>query len=114
MAGSAGDVLLLPGPDSERMASMHRRIVIVAFEDVQLLDVVGPLEVFSIANRSRDTYRVEIATADGAPITSSSGLGVVPHRALGSVRGPIDTLVVAGGNGTRAAVDDDALVGWVR
>jgi transcriptional regulator GlxA family with amidase domain len=95
---------------------MSRHVVIVAFDGVQLLDVVGPLEVFAMANRHgpAPAYEVEVATRTGEPITSSSGLTVVPHRALAGVRNPIDTLVVAGGQGTAAAVADAELVGWVR
>jgi transcriptional regulator GlxA family with amidase domain len=93
-----------------------RRIVIVAFPDLQLLDVVGPLEVFSMANRERDdaAYRTEVVTVDGAPVTSSSGLSVTPHRGVGRVRGPLDTLIVAGGRGTPKAMRDASLVEWVR
>jgi transcriptional regulator GlxA family with amidase domain len=92
-----------------------RRVVIVAFPDVQLLDVVGPLEVFSIANRlaGRPEYGLEVVTVDGEPVTGSSGLAVMPHRAITGARGTIDTLVVTGGVGTAAAARDAALVRWV-
>jgi transcriptional regulator GlxA family with amidase domain len=90
--------------------------VIVAYPGVQLLDVVGPLEVLSIANRFvRDgAYRVEVATVDGAPVTGSSGLAITPHRPVSAVRGEIDTVIVAGGEGTPGAMRDRALVGWVQ
>ncbi len=96
---------------------MPRRVVIVAFPDVQLLDVAGPVEVFSMANRltaDRSPYAPEVVTTDGAPIVSSSGLEIVPRRPLSEVRGPLDTLVVAGGRGTPGAVRDGTLVAWVR
>jgi transcriptional regulator GlxA family with amidase domain len=92
-----------------------RRIVIVAFPDVQLLDVVGPLEVFSIASALHEhaDYSVEVVTLDGAPARGTSGLPIVPHRRASAVRGPIDTLLVAGGIGTRVAARDAALLRWV-
>jgi transcriptional regulator GlxA family with amidase domain len=94
---------------------IERRVVIVAYPGVQLLDVVGPLEVFSLANRfGGGEYGVEVATVDGAPVEGSSGLAITAHRALSTVRGEIDTLVVAGGEGTPAAMRDRALVGWVQ
>jgi transcriptional regulator GlxA family with amidase domain len=97
------------------MAAMSRRVVIVAFPEVQLLDVVGPLEVFAIATRGRgDEYTTEVVTVDGEPVRGSSGLPIVPHRALADVRGAIDTLIVAGGAGTPDAVRDRTLVAWLR
>lgn len=95
-----------------------RRIVIVAFPEVQALDVTGPSEVFSLANRRRATgaaaYEIELVAGDGSLILTSSGLRLCPHRSLRATRGPIDTLVVAGGLGTRAAASDVELIEWIR
>lgn len=56
-----------------------RRVVIVAFPGVALLDVTGPAEVFSVASgisgTDRPGYRVEIAAArTGELPTSRKGL----------------------------------------
>jgi transcriptional regulator GlxA family with amidase domain len=93
-----------------------RRIVIVAFPAVQTLDVVGPTEVFSAADRLRggDEYEIEVVAADSGPITTGSGLQLVPHRTLPRVRGPIDTLIVAGGGGVEQAQHDERLIRWIR
>ena len=92
-----------------------RRVVILAFEGVQSLDVTGPMEVFSIAGRvAGDAYRVEVVAASPEPLKTNSGLALVPDRAITGVRGPIDTLVIAGGSGVRQAAEDDRLVSWVR
>jgi transcriptional regulator GlxA family with amidase domain len=93
-----------------------RRIAILAFDGVQTLDVTGPFEVFSIANRLRrsDEYSVEIVAPDSRPLRTGSGLTIVPDRATSGVRGPIDTLLVAGGEGVLRAVQDERLVAWVR
>jgi transcriptional regulator GlxA family with amidase domain len=96
---------------------MSRRIVVVAFPDMQLLDVVGPLEVFSMANRfggPRDAYATEVVTVDGVPVAASNGLTIVPRRPLWDIRGAIDTVVVAGGQGTPGAVRDATLIAWLR
>ena len=47
------------------------------------------------------------------PVTTSSGLQLVPHRTFAGCRGPLDTLIVAGGDGSRAAARDDATVRFV-
>jgi transcriptional regulator GlxA family with amidase domain len=94
-----------------------QRVVILAFPGVQPLDVVGPAEVFSTASELNggDAYRVEVVAKDREPImTRSSGYGLVPAMTTAQCRGPIDTLVVAGGFGVHEAVEDDALVRWVR
>ena len=93
-----------------------RRIVIVAFPGVQTLDVVGPTEVFATADRLRGggQYRVEMVASSADAITTGSGLRLLPHRAAAAVRGPLDTLLVAGGGGVEQALDDDRLVRWLR
>ena len=91
-----------------------RRIVLVAFPDAQSLDFVGPFEVFGIAERlAPGRYSTEIVAPRGRPFATNSGLTVTPDRSTGACRGPIDTLVVAGGLGVRAAIRDRALVRWL-
>lgn len=99
-----------------------RRIVIVGFPGAQILDITGPLEVFSTTNRvlrerdpgSRSPYRVELAATRAGRFETSSGVELVAQRALRNLRGPIDTLLVAGGEGTEAALRDDVLLAWIR
>ena len=93
-----------------------RRVVIVAFPDVQCLDVTGPHEVFAMANRTARAprYTVELVAPAGGVVRASSGLGLVADQSFAACDGPIDTLVVAGGLGTRTAVDDPDLIAWLR
>src|SRR5215211_2470083 len=94
------------------MAAM-RRVVIAVFPGVQTLDVVGPAEVFRAASLLRPPgYEVTIAAQTKQPIETST-VSFVPDAALTEVTGPIDTLLVAGGTGTRAAEEDEALVAWI-
>jgi transcriptional regulator GlxA family with amidase domain len=87
-----------------------RRVVVVAFPDVQSLDVVGPSEVFSTAG----PYSVEVVAPDAEPFFMSNGMQVIPAAAMADVRGPVDTLVIAGGEGTRRAATDQRVIDWVR
>jgi transcriptional regulator GlxA family with amidase domain len=92
-----------------------RRVVILAVPELQTLDVSGPAEAFSIATRHHDgDYEVRLVTPDGEPVRGTSGLTLVPDGAARNVRGPIDTLVVAGGQGVFAAAGDRALIAWLR
>src|SRR6202022_2474480 len=93
-------------------------VVLVVFPDIQLLDLVGPLEVFSMADRFSDSevseYVTEVVSPDGGVIRASSGLEIGANRAIGACVGPIDTLVVVGGQGVAQAIVDDRLVAWTR
>jgi transcriptional regulator GlxA family with amidase domain len=94
---------------------MSRRVVIVAFPDVQTLDVTGPAEVFSLAARlGHAQYELELVAPQAGAVTASSGLRLVPHRALSACRGRIDTLVVAGGMGVEQALREERVAAWLR
>ena len=86
---------------------MPRRVVIVALPEVQPLDVAGPAEVLaaatSVAGGEEPAYAIEVVAPGGAPIPTDSGYAIAPAGALEAVRGPIDTLLVAGGAGARHA-----------
>ncbi len=99
-----------------------RRVVLVAYPDAQVLDITGPLEVFANANRRLDAlderraprYSIEIVAREAGPLRTTSGIELVADRTLRDVRGPIDSLLVAGGEGTRAALRDRVLVDFIR
>ena len=91
-----------------------RRVVVVAFPGVQPLDAVGPAEVFHTAARLRPgAYEVTIAAPEREPLAASA-VSLMPDAALGSLRGPVDTLVVAGGLGVRLLEHDEAFLGVLR
>jgi transcriptional regulator GlxA family with amidase domain len=102
-------------------ASRDRHVVIVLFDGVQPIDVVGPHEVFAGANGVLDAdggndprYQLTLAAATAGPVTSESGLQLVATCAVGSIdRRRIDTLLLPGGSGVRAAADDAELVAWI-
>jgi transcriptional regulator GlxA family with amidase domain len=89
-----------------------RTVITVVFPGFQALDAVGPTEVFVGTRRhtGSEDYRVLTTAAEPGWVTSSSGLGFQVECALRDVRGPVDTLLVAGGDGTAAAVADGALI----
>ncbi|MGW6130814.1 GlxA family transcriptional regulator [Cellulomonas sp. NPDC055163] len=91
------------------------RVVIVAFPSAQILDVTGPMEVFSSASLFLPavSYRTELASVAGGPIQASSGMQFVTS-ALRDVDGEVDTLVVAGGRGIEESSADPDLLGEVR
>ena len=94
-----------------------RKIVILAFPGFQPLDVIGPAEVFAGADQlaGGGAYTVEVVAKTLRPLMNrAGGYGLVPKTTTGNVRGPMDTLVVAGGIGVAAAQEDRALIRWIR
>ena len=91
-----------------------RKMLVLAVEGCQSLDVLGPVEVFHhAAQEGPAVYDVTVVgPGGGGTITTDSGLrlGVAP---LPEPPPRHDTLVVAGGPGARAAIDDEAIVDWV-
>lgn len=102
------------------MPSSHR-VLIAVFPDVDLLDVTGPAEVFTLANREsggQAGYDVRLAGPSNAPVTTSAGVRLLPDLAFDDLDGPIDTLIVPGAvdlspAGPLARIDDD-VVTWLR
>ncbi|MGZ5960127.1 MAG: GlxA family transcriptional regulator, partial [Rhizomicrobium sp.] len=79
-----------------------KRIVMLAFEDAQILDITGPLEVFGRTarfladhrGRRDDAYVVEIIGLEQGTFRTSSGLALVADRVFSRVTGGLDTLLV--------------------
>jgi transcriptional regulator GlxA family with amidase domain len=94
----------------------------LAYPGVQILDVTGPLEVFSRTSRwlkeplgrTTDAYVVEILGLERGPFRASSGLTLHADRAYHEVTGGIDTLLVAGGIDAHAHDHDRRLLGWLK
>src|SRR5260370_4017133 len=100
---------------------VSRRVVMLGYPDAQLLDISGPLEVFSRAarlltdeERTGDLpYTVELVGLARGPLVTSSGLTLMCKRAFSDVRGGVDTLLVAGGRGMPAARGNAAGIAWL-
>jgi transcriptional regulator GlxA family with amidase domain len=92
-----------------------RDVVFVVFPDLQGLDLLGPAEVFAAANQQvgRPVYRSRVVATTHGPLPTTSGVTVVADEAIAHVVGPVDTLMVVGGDGTYAAVIDRDLVDHV-
>jgi transcriptional regulator GlxA family with amidase domain len=90
---------------------VQRRIVVLAFPEVQSLDVAGPVEVFA---RASSEYALTIAAPRRGSLRSQSGLILHAERSIHDVRGPLDTLLVAGGAGTPGVMADRRVLRTVR
>jgi transcriptional regulator GlxA family with amidase domain len=106
-----------PGPIADiTRRRTGRRVVFVGFPGVEILDLTGPFEVFAAASalRGEAAYALDIVTTGPRPIVSSSGIKLIPNASVRDVRGPLDTLIVAGGRGATTAMQDQPLRAWLR
>ena len=107
-------------PKSPRFPPGSNRIVeVLAFPSVQLLDVTGPVQVFSSANDfmaeagEAPPYTIRIVAKGGGSVEATAGVTLAVDR-LSPVDAELDTLVIAGGGGVDASSSDAMLVDWVR
>jgi transcriptional regulator GlxA family with amidase domain len=100
-----------------------RRVALLVYPLVDLLDVAGPSEVFGAAGRalaavdgaSGPGYSVEVlSTSHDLAIETDSAVGLRAHRSYLNTGGPIDTLLVAGGLGAEEAAKDKSLLRWLK
>jgi len=79
---------------------MPRTVAVLIFPQFQLLDAAGPITVFEAAGRDAapPAYRLRVMARAAGPVVSSCG---VPLVAEPLIDGALDTLIVAGGWGTR-------------
>lgn len=98
------------------MSTSHR-VVVAVFPGVDLLDVTGPAEVFSVANREmsgRTPYQVLLAGPDGGQVRTSAGVRLATDLTFDQVGDRVDTLVVPGAvDADGVPVIDPALVDWI-
>ncbi len=96
---------------------------ILIFDGVEVLDFAGPFEVFSRtrlmpgpeSRRSEETapFHVFTVARSLSSVNATGGLRVLPHHDFaGAPR--IDLLLIPGGFGTRALIDDTETLDWIR
>jgi len=101
-------------------AGPPRQVVMVVFPKLQSLDVVGPLEVLSaggLAETARGRgrgYALEVVGAELGLVRASSGLAIGVDRTFDDPPDAIDTLIVAGGIGSRTASRDARILDYLR
>ena len=107
-----------PRSDAER-AEPHRRVGILVYDEVEVLDVAGPFEVFSVASRvaarrrpgAAPPFEALLISRDGAPVRARAGFVMTAHRSVEDA--PPDVLIVPGG--VQDGVErDPSVLRWIR
>ena len=104
-------------------ACRPRTIVFLAAPSTQILDVAGPFQVFVRAaelfvqeypSRKRPYNVVLASSTHRKTVTTNCGLVLTGTETFRTLRGPMDTLLVAGGTGLENAARDEELLAWLR
>ncbi len=108
------------------LSGKKKAVIQVLFEQAQILDITGPLEVFSEADRlvsqtgedPQKGYDIRTVSRDAGPVRTSSGLQLVADFSFDSFlelySGGVDTFLVSGGTGVDGACRDKKLIEFVR
>jgi transcriptional regulator GlxA family with amidase domain len=98
----------------------QKRVGILIFPDVEVLDFAGPFEVFSVTRMSEERrysepspFQVFLVAEREGPVVAVGGLRLLPEYAIANCP-PLDILVVPGGWGTRAQENNATLIQWIR
>jgi transcriptional regulator GlxA family with amidase domain len=100
--------------------TVPHRIVLVALPPVQALDVTGPLDVFSMANEQAASagkpppYELLLASPGRMPVTTTSGVALVPSCDLFDAALAPGTVLISGGPGARQAVGNAEWIAALR
>jgi transcriptional regulator GlxA family with amidase domain len=100
-----------------------RTIVFLAAPQSQILDIAGPFQIFVRASerfaelhpRMAPPYAVRLlGTAEGKSVPTNCGLALCGSEFYRNLRGPIDTLLIAGGSGVEDGAIEPELLAWLR
>lgn len=93
-----------------------KKIGFLAFDEMQALDLFGPLETFQEANEHggpKQRYETVVITRNGRPAVSSSGVKVAAHTSIKECP-RLHTLIVVGGAGARRENFAAETLRWIK
>ena len=97
----------------------RKQVGIVVFDDVEVLDFCGPVEVFSVTRlddsqrrATKSPFEVRLVAETRDVVVATGGLKVTPDCTLAECP-PLDVLVVPGGGGPRALLEHRPLLDWI-
>jgi transcriptional regulator GlxA family with amidase domain len=104
-----------------RKPAAPRRMMMLVYDAAQILDIAGPVQLFSTAvdpATGKPAYEIELVAEERGPVATTCGLVLRANRALADVSpsdlATLDTFMVSGGEGSRAAMEDERLLAFVR
>jgi len=99
---------------------IRKRVGIVLFNNIEVLDFCGPFEVFSATRLNEEKRQEEpspfevLLIAESLPhVTTTGGMKVIPQYSFENCP-QLDILVVPGGWGTRKELNNMVMLEWLR
>jgi transcriptional regulator GlxA family with amidase domain len=91
------------------------RISLLCFDEMEELDLVGPWEVLRMWQLQHPEDGVEVFTAslDGETVTCAKGMKIVTEMPASQI-GDVDVLLLPGGRGTRALMEDGPTLNFLK
>ncbi len=100
-----------------------RTVVILLFNEIEVLDFAGPFEVFGVADRKADPKPFQVVTvAERGPVYARNGLCITPSYLLND-HPKADILLIPGGGGfhsdgtpfgSRREMDNQVVIDWIQ
>lgn len=108
-------------PPKKPEQARPRRVLMLVYEDAQILDIAGPVQLLSAAidpATGSPAYAVELVAERRGPVGTTSGLTLTADKGFGDLTqddlSSVDTFIVSGGNGSRVEMENEALLAFVR
>jgi transcriptional regulator GlxA family with amidase domain len=95
--------------------SFPKNVAILIFDNVEVLDLCGPFEVFSVTGRQSDAnpFNVYTVAETPGPVLARNNLSVNPRYTIADCPQP-DILLIPGGYGTRREMHNTVLLEWIK
>ena len=85
-------------------------VTLFLFDDFQLLDAFGPLQMFGLLP---DLYHTQTISVDGKAILSQQHVSITPQLSFSDTFSS-DILLIPGGNGIKSVIDDPTVLFWLK
>ena len=92
-----------------------KKVAILIYDEVEVLDFCGPFEVFSVCGRrdQSNPFNVYTVAEKSGPVLARNQLSVNPKYSITDCLQP-DILVIPGGFGARREMNNQNLVEWIK
>ncbi|WP_042162253.1 DJ-1/PfpI family protein [Paenibacillus gorillae] len=89
-----------------------RKVAIVVFNQIEVLDFTGPFEVFLTSSDGGKDFQIYTIASHEGPVTVLGGLSINPAYTIYNCPPP-DLIIVPGGPGARSEMNNSALTDWI-
>jgi transcriptional regulator GlxA family with amidase domain len=95
---------------------MSRKVAILIFDEVEVLDFCGPFEVFGVTGTGESgerPFEVYTVAEKAGPVRARNGLSINPGYTIEDCP-QADILLLPGGQGTRQQIHNERLIRWIQ